>query len=139
MLVVGLVVACASAVGIPARAAVGAQVAADEPQYLLTAGALYHRHDLDIGPDLRAETYRAYHRAELPQQTAVLPNGQRLSPHDPLLPLVLAVPFGIGGWVGAKLALSALAGVLAAVLVWTAVVRFRVPLGPAGTVVAGFG
>lgn len=139
MLVVGLVVALASAVGIPARAAVGAQVAADEPQYLLTAGSLYHRHDLDIGPDLRAETYRAYHRAELPQQTAELPGGQRLSPHDPLLPLVLAVPFGVGGWVGAKAALSLLAGALAAVLLWTAVVRFRVPLGPAATVVAGFG
>lgn len=139
MAVVGLVVALASAAGIPARAAVGAQVAADEPQYLLTAGALYHRHDLDIGPDLRAETYRAYHRVDLPQQTAELPGGQRLSPHDPLLPLVLAVPFGLGGWVGAKLALSAMAGALAALLVWTAVVRLRVPLGPAATVVAGFG
>ncbi len=139
MLVVGSVVALASAAGIPARAAVGAQVAADEPQYLLTAGALYHRLDLDIGPDLRAGTYRAYHRADLPRQTAVLPGGQRLSPHDPLLPVLLAVPFGVGGWVGAKVALSLMAGALAAVLLWTAVVRFRVPLAPAATVVAGFG
>lgn len=139
MVAVGLLVALASAAGIPARAAVGAQVAADEPQYLLTAGALFHRHDLDIGPDLRAETYRAYHRVDLPVQTAELPGGQRLSPHDPLLPLLLAVPFGLGGWVGAKLAVSVLAGALAALLVWTAAVRFRVPLGPAATVVAGFG
>lgn len=136
---VGLLVALAAGTGISATAAVGAQVTADEPQYLLTAGALYERQDLDIGPDLRAETWRAYHRSELPRQTADLPGGQRLSPHDPLLPLLLAVPFGVGGWVGAKVAMAALAGALAALLVWTSVVRFGVPLAVAATVVAGFG
>ncbi len=139
MAAVGLLVTLAAATGIPATAAVDAQVTADEPQYLLTAGALYERQDLDMGPDLRAETWRAYHRAQLPRQTAELSGGQRLSPHDPLLPLLLAVPFGLGGWVGAKVAMAALAGVLAALLVWTSVVRFRVPLGAAVTVVAGFG
>ena len=139
MAIVGLIVALAATTGIPGPAAVGAQVTADEPQYLLTAGALYHHRDLDIGPDLRAETWRAYHRADLPTQTAVLPGGQRLSPHDPLLPMILAVPFGLGGWVGAKLAMALLAGVLAAVLVWTAVMRFRVPVGVAAMVVTAFG
>lgn len=139
MALTAVVVAVVAALGIPGRATLGAQVTADEPQYLLTAGALFHRHDLDIGPDLRAETWRAYHRAELPVQTAALAGGQRLSPHDPLLPALLAVPFGLGGWVGAKLALAALAGVLAAVLVWTAVVRLRVPVEPAAVVVGGFG
>ena len=33
----------------------------------------------------------------------------------------------VGGWVGAKLALAALAGVLAAAMVWVAVVRFGIP------------
>ena len=139
MAVVGVVVALAASSGIPGTAAVGAQVTADEPQYLLTAGALYHRQNLDIGPDLRAETWRVYHRADLPQQTAALPGGQRLSPHDPLLPLILAFPFGLGGWVGAKLAMALMAGVLAALLVWTAVVRFRVPRGVAAVVVTAFG
>ncbi len=139
MLAVGLLVTLAAAAGIPARAAVGAQVTADEPQYLLTAGALYHRHDLDIGPDLRAESYRPYHRAELPVQTATLPGGQRLSPHGPLLPVLLAVPFGLGGWAGAKAFMAVLAGLLAAAMLWTAVVRFRVPLRVAAMVVGGFG
>lgn len=106
MAAVGLLVALAAATGIPATAAIGARVTADEPQYLLTAGSLYHRLDLDIGPDLRAETWRDYHRAELPVQTAPLPGGQGLSPHDPLLPAVLAVPVGLGGWVAAKAALA---------------------------------
>ncbi|MCU1497539.1 MAG: hypothetical protein JWM47_1492, partial [Acidimicrobiales bacterium] len=139
MALVAAVVALAALAGIGGTAAVGAQVTADEPYYLMTAGSLYHRQDLDIGPDLRAESYRAYHRAELPEQTAALPNGQRLSPHDPLLPAILAVPFGLGGWFGAKLAMVATAAALAALLVWTATVRFGVPLRVAGVVVAGFG
>lgn len=139
MFAVGLLATLVAATGIPATAAVGAQVTADEPQYLLTAGSLYDRQDLDIGPDLRAETWRDYHRAELPVQTAALPGDQRLSPHDPLLPAVLAVPVGLGGWVGAKATMAVLVGILAALLLWTAVVRFRVPLAPAATVVAGFG
>lgn len=137
--IVGVVVALAATTGIPGTAARGAQVTADEPQYLLTAGALYRHHNLDIGPDLRAETWRAYHRADLPRQTAVLPGGQRLSPHDPLLPLILAVPFGLGGRVGAKLAMALMAGVLAALLVWIAVVRFRVPRWVAAMVMTAFG
>ena len=110
MALVALVVGLVAATGIPARATRGAQTAADEPQYLLTAGALWERRDLDIGPDLRAETWREFHEAALPRQTAIRPNGQRLSPHDPLFPALLAVPFGLGGWVGAKAALSVVAG-----------------------------
>ncbi|CAN5561189.1 hypothetical protein BH10ACT1_BH10ACT1_04880 [soil metagenome] len=139
MAVVALLVGLAALAGIGSTAAIGAQVTADEPYYLLTAGSLFERQDLDIGPDLRAESYRDYHQAELPQQTAPLPGGQRLSPHDPLLPAILAVPFGLGGWLGAKLAMVAIAAALAALLVWTATVRFGVPLGVAATVVAGFG
>ena len=41
-----------------------------------------------------------------------------------------------GGWVGAKLAMAALAGVLAALLLWTAVRRLGVPLATA-TLAAG--
>ena len=139
MAAVGLLVATAALVGLPSRAAVGAQVTADEPQYLLTAGALFHRHDLDIGPDLRDQSWRAYHQADLPRQTDDRPGGRRLSPHDPLLPVLLAAPFGVGGWVGAKVAMALAAGLLAAALVWTAVVRLAVPVGAAAAVVAAFG
>ncbi len=139
MVGVGLLVLLAALVGLPARAARGAQTAADEPQYLLTAGSLYHQRSLDVGDELRAEAWKPYHRAELPQQSAVRPDGSRLSPHDPLLPVVLAVPMGLGGWVAAKVTLALLAGVLAALLVWTAVCRFAVPVTVAAAVVTAFG
>src|SRR4051794_15225642 len=50
VVLVGLVVALAAACGIPGQATYGAQVTADEPQYLLTADALARTGDLDIGP-----------------------------------------------------------------------------------------
>jgi hypothetical protein len=61
-----------------------------------------------------------------------------VSPHDPLLPLLLAAPVALGGWVGAKLALAAMAGVLAAAMAWVAVRRFAVSAPLAVAVVAAF-
>ncbi len=139
VVMVGLLVALAAALGLPARAAPGAQTVADEPQYLLSATSLYHQHDLNIAEDLAAEKWRAYSRADLPQQTAARADGQRLSPHDPLLPTILAIPMGLGGWLAAKATLALLAGVLAGLLVWTAVRRFAVPVPVAALVVAAFG
>ena len=63
----------------------------------------------------------------------------RSAPHDPLLPVLLAVPMGLGGWAGAKAALAVLAGVLAALLVWTAQRRFAVPVAVAAGTVLAFG
>jgi hypothetical protein len=128
---VWLVVTLWCAAGIPVRATYGAQTTADEPQYLLTAISLYTDRDLDIADELAERRWTAFHEAELPEQTRPLPGGRRLSPHDPLLPLLLAVPAGLGGWAGAKLAMAGLAGLLAVLLVWTAVRRLRVPLVPA--------
>jgi hypothetical protein len=65
----------------------------------------------------------------LPEQTEPLAEGRRLSPHDPLLPLLLAGPVAVGGWVGAKLAMAAMAGLLAALALWTAGCRLGVPIG----------
>ena len=123
----------------PARATVGARTTADEPQYLLTALSLWEDRDLDIGDELAAERYRDFHEVALPVQTEPLEDGRVLSPHDPLLPLLLAIPVGVGGWAGAKLALAALAGVLAAALVWIAAERLAVPIRTAALVVAAFG
>ena len=120
-----------AATGIGARATYGARVTADEPQYLLSAISLAEDHDLDIADELAERRWRAFHAVELPEQTRLLPGGRRLSPHDPLLPLLLAGPVALGGWVGAKLALAAMAGALAALLVWTAVRRLGVGLVPA--------
>ena len=139
MLGVGVVVTVVAALAAPARAGWLTRTVADEPQYLLSVLSLWEDQDLDIADELADGRWRDFHEATLPEQTAPLPDGSRLSPHDPLLPLVLAVPVGLGGWLGAKLALAALAGVLAALLVWTAVRRFGVRLRPAALVVVAFG
>jgi hypothetical protein len=103
--------------GLAVPATHGGRVTADEPQYLLSATSLVEDGDLDIADELAAGRWRDYHEAALPQQTKLLDGGRRLSPHDPLLPVLLAVPVALGGWVGAKLFMAAVAGVLAVALV----------------------
>jgi hypothetical protein len=121
---VGLVVFIVTLLGLPARATYGAQTSADEPQYLLSALSLFEDGDLDIADEREDEAYRAFHESSLPVQTVLQPDGSRLSPHNPLLPVYLAIPVGVAGWAGAKVALAALAGALSALLAWVAVKRF---------------
>ena len=117
-----------TAPGAGVRSTQGGQAAVDEPEYLLTALSLYEDRDLSIGDELRARRHQPFHQRPLPVQTSELPGGRALSPHDPLLPLLLAVPMGLGGWVAAKLTMAALAAALAALVVWTAVRRLGVPV-----------
>jgi hypothetical protein len=135
---VGLVTAAWAAVAIPARATYGERTTADEPQYLLSALSLAEDRDLYVDDEIADERYRPFHEVDLPVQTDELDGGRALSPHDPLLPAVLAVPMGLGGWAAAKATLAALAGVLAGLLTWAAHRRFAVPLGVAATVVLAF-
>lgn len=121
--------------GIGVRATYGAQLTADEPHYLITAISLAEDGDLDVSDELAEQRWRAFHEAQLPVQEQVLEDGRQLAPHDPLLPVLLAVPWAVGGWVGAKAALALLAGVLAALTTWTAVRRFDVRPVIAGSVV----
>jgi hypothetical protein len=137
VVLVGVVACLAAAAGIGVRATYGAQTTADEPHYLLTAISLAEDGDLDVSDELADERYRPFHEAGLPVQERVLADGRQLAPHDPLLPVLLAVPWAVGGWVGAKAALALLAGVLAALTTWTAVRRFAVPPRTAALVVAG--
>jgi len=137
--VVGLVVAAWALIALPARATRGARLTADEPQYLLSALSLAEDRDLAIDDELDAERYRDFHELPLPVQTQVRADGHEVSPHDPLLPVVLAVPMGLGGWAAAKATLAVLAGGLAGLLVWTAHRRFAVPVGAAALTVLAFG
>jgi hypothetical protein len=127
LVLVGLLAFGAAGLGAGVHSTYGGAVAVDEPQYLLSALSLWEDHDLDISDELADRRYLAFHDADLPVQTATRPDGSQLSPHDPLLPVLLAVPMGLGGWVAARLTLAALAGILAALLLWVAVRRFAVP------------
>jgi hypothetical protein len=133
------VAACmAAAAGVGVRSTRGSQVGVDEPQYLLSAMSLAEDGDLDIADELAAERWRTFHETQLPQQTRLLPDGRRVSPHDPLLALLLVPGVVTAGWVGAKLTLALLAGVLAGLLTWTAVHRLDVGVPVAAGVVAVF-
>jgi hypothetical protein len=136
---VGVAVAAWAALAVPARATAGARTTADEPQYLITALSLARDRDLRIDDELAEQAYRPFHEATLPAQTRVLAGGREVSPHDPLLPALLALPMGLGGWAAAKAAMAGLAGGLAALLVWTAHRRFAVPLPVAALTVLAFG
>jgi hypothetical protein len=127
MIVVGLLAVLSAGLGIGVPSTFAGPAAVDEPQYLLSALSLWEDHDLDISDELADRRYLPFHDSDLPTQTSVRPDGSRLSPHDPLLPALLAMPIGLGGWAAAKLTLAVLAGILAALLVWVAVRRFAVP------------
>ncbi len=139
MVGVGLVAMVVGSAGLGARATYGARVTADEPQYLLTAISLGEDRDLDISDEIADGRYRSFHEVPLNPQTVPLDaTGRRVSPHDPLLPLLLAGPVLLGGWVGAKLFLLGVVGLTAALTLRFAVDRLGAPLVPASVVVAGF-
>ncbi|MGH2776252.1 MAG: hypothetical protein ACRDJT_12580 [Actinomycetota bacterium] len=139
MVAVAVVSFAAAAAGIDVRATYGARTTGDEPYYLITAVTLWDDRDLDISDEIEVGAFRAWHEIPLDEQTKSLEGGGRVSPHDPLLPALLAPAVALGGWVGAKLVLAALAGVLAALIVWIAVRRFGVSVGAAGLTAGVFG
>ena len=124
---------------IGARATYGARVTSDEPQYLTTAISIGEDFDLDISDELKDRRFEPYHEIDLNPQTIELDDsGRRISPHDPLLPALLALPMRLGGWIAAKAALAAFAAAAAAATLWLAVRRFGVGVGVAGCVVGAF-
>ncbi|MEM7141199.1 MAG: hypothetical protein AAF548_09220 [Actinomycetota bacterium] len=139
MFLVGAIAFVVALLAIDARSTYGARVSSDEPQYLLTAMSLGDDFDLDISDELEAEAYRDFHEVRLNQQTIDLnESGQRISPHDPLLPLILAIPMKIGGWQGAKVMLALIVGLTSASTLWFAIRRLAVPDTTATWVVGAF-
>lgn len=124
---VAVVAVAAAALGIGVRGTFGAHVAVDETQYILSALSLAEDRNLDISDELAVQRWTAFADVRPLVQTEVLADGRQISPHDPLLPLILAVPMGVGGWVAAKAVLAVLAGLTAGTTLWLAVRRFSVP------------
>jgi hypothetical protein len=139
-LAVGVLATLTALVGIDARATLGARVTGDEPQYLLTATSLGEDGDLDISDELAARRFSPYHEVDLDAQTMPLDSsGRQVSPHDPLLPAIAAVPMRLGGWAGVKATLAMFAGLTAAVTTWVAIRRCAVrPAAAAIAVGAAF-
>lgn len=126
--------------GLSARATYGARTTADEPQYLLTASSLVADGDLDISNQIADQVFLPYHEIPIdPQTTPLDASGREVSPHDPLLPVLLALPYGVAGWIGAKASLALLAALTAGLTVWVAVRRLGVaPQSAAVAVAAAF-
>lgn len=124
--------------GLPGRASYGAGTTGDEPHYLLTALTLAEDRDLDVSDEIADERYEPFSEIGLNQQSRPLEGGRMVSPHDPLLPVLLAPGVAAAGWVGAKVTLALLAAVNAAVTLWVAVRRFGVTVRPAAIVVGLF-
>ena len=122
----------AAAAGIGSRASYGARTTADEPHYLLTALSIAHDGDLDVRDEFARMEYLPFHEIPLDPQAAPRADGSLIEPHDPLLPVVLAAPAALGGWVLAKLTLAAVAAALAALLVWTPSAASACPSGGGG-------
>jgi hypothetical protein len=116
----------AAVLGIGVPSLHNVQAGVDEPQYLLSALSLAEDGNLDISDELQQQRWRVFHGDDLPVQTEPFADGSEISPHDPLLPMLVAVPMGLFGWVGAKVALGLMAAACAALLGWTAVRRFGV-------------
>lgn len=135
LLLVGVATFILALPGVNARATYGAQVTADEPQYLLTALSLGRDLNLDISDELAERRFLDFHEIQIDQQTVELgASGQRLSPHDPGLPILLAAPMRLGGWQGAKVGLAVIAAMTAAMTTWVSVRRFGVGLRTAAAV-----
>ena len=138
MIGVALVGAAVALPGVWVRATYGAQTSADEPHYLLTAISLAEDQDLNLADEFTEERYRPFHEIRLTPQGAEVGDERIVSPHDPLLPALLAVPWRLGGWQGAKIALTLVNGAIGALLVWTAVRRFGARVGTAGLIAGLF-
>lgn len=140
LLGVGLLVAVPAVLGVPTRSTYGARTSGDEPQYLLSALSLARDVDLDISDEIEGRSYEPFHEITLDPQTVPLDErGRQISPHDPLLPVVLALPMGVGGWPLAKGTMALVAGSTAALAWWVAVRRFGVDPRPAALVVVAAG
>ena len=133
MVIVAVVAFGAAAAGIGVRASYGAQTTADEPHYLLTALSIAQDGDLDVRDEYLARDYLPFY--EHPPGTPGGADGRR--PADRAARPAAAgrswpSRSALGGWVAAKLTLCLIAAALAALVLWTCVRRFAMPVAARG-------
>ena len=93
------------------RATRGASITGDEPFYLLTTQSMLQDGDLDLTNQYEARSYESFfdHPDGLWRQSAPLPDGRLLSPHNPGLSALLIPGFALGGLLGAQVQLLLMA------------------------------
>lgn len=90
----------------------------DEPHYLLAAHSLVHDRDLNLANNYANGDFNAFLEGDtLDPHVKVLPDGTQILNHDLGLPVVLAIPYALGGRAGVEYFL-ALAGALLAWQMW---------------------
>ena len=106
-----LLLSAAYAFSVGIRATRGASVTGDEPFYLLTTQSLLADGDFDLRNQYAARSYESFfdHPDGLWQQSAPLPDGPLLSPHNPGLSILVIPGFALGGLIGAQIQLLVLA------------------------------
>lgn len=112
-----------------------APITGDEPHYLIIAASLLRDGDLDVRNNYEHNAEAREVSGPIAPHAWRTANGMR-SFHAPGLGLLLAVPFGIGGVIGARVALALL---VAAVLGWTGWVWCSGRLPPADAALATAG
>ena len=123
-IILGLFFAVIYQLGVPLRATRGARVNVDEPFYLLTTVSLLEDGDLDLTNDYALRRYRAFfdHPSELWYQSAAMPDGRVLSPHNVGLSVLIMPGYALAGVDGAKALLGGLGGLTIAI---TALLGYR--------------
>jgi len=108
----------------------------DEPHYLLAAHSLVADRDLDLANNYAQRDFQNYLEGEtLDPHVKVLPNGAHILNHDLGLPLVLALPYALGGRAGVEFFL-AFCGALLAWQMWK--LAFDVTRDPLWSTVSWF-
>lgn len=86
----------------------------DEPHYLLAAHSLVYDRDLNLANNYTQRDFSSFfHGDTLDPHVKILPDGTQLLNHDLGLPIVIALPYALGGRLGVELFLAACAALLA--------------------------
>ncbi|MYJ05955.1 MAG: hypothetical protein F4061_16480 [Acidobacteria bacterium] len=89
----------------------------DEPHYVVLAASIWRDGDFDVRNNFDEDATTAEIYGPIPDRHVGTRNGRQYSHHQPLLSVLLALPFAIGGTVGARLFLCLL---ITPILGWAA-------------------